>query len=116
MKTLLSILFIAILARLSVMVFPFWWGIAPGAALGGLLMARSFSQAMLAGFLGLVLLWGSYATSIDIQNGGRIGAQLAMLTGMPSPLLIFMMTALLGGLVGALSSISGYLLRQLIKP
>lgn len=116
MKVILQILLIALLARLCAMILLPWWGFVPGAALGAALLSRSTGQALLSGFCGLALLWVSYAISQDLGHSGRVGAQIAQLTGMPSVLLIWMMTAVIGGLVGALSAASGYRLRQWLLP
>ncbi len=112
MKFLLTLIAVAVLARLSVYLIPYWWGVAPGAALAGLIIARSSGQAWWGGFFGLIALWGSYATAIHLGNSGRIGGQLAELTSLSSPVLVIAATAVLGGLIGGGSCLSGFLLKK----
>jgi hypothetical protein len=109
---LLTLIVVAILARLSVYVLPFWWGIVPGAVLGGLMAARSGLAALAGGFFGLALLWVSYALAVHVGNHGILGNQLAGITGLPSSLVVLLITATLGGVVGAAGSLTGYLVRK----
>jgi len=108
----LTLVLVAVLARLSVFLIPYWWGVVPGAALGGLLVAKSGLEALVGGFLGLVLLWSSYAVAVHVMNHGILGQQLAGITGLPSSLAILLIIAALGGVIGAAGSLTGYLLKK----
>jgi hypothetical protein len=112
MRFFLLLLAAAVLARLSGMLLPFWWGIAPGAVLAGWWLARNNLQAFAGGFFGLALLWGVYAAAADQASSGLISERLAALSGLSSPWMALLLTAFLGGLIGATASWAGYRLRR----
>jgi hypothetical protein len=115
MRFLLLLLVAAVLARLSGMVIPYWWGIAPGAVLAGWWLARNNLQAFAGGFFGLALLWGAYAAAADRSSQGLISERLAALSGLGSPWMALLLTALLGGLTGAVACWAGFRLRRAMK-
>ncbi len=114
MKWIGSSLIIAVLARLSLMIIPFWWGIVAGAAIGAFMLCRSASQAALCGFTGLALLWGAYVLPVHIRTDGLISGHMAGLTGLPGAWAVLLLSVLLGGMLGAVAAWSGFLLKKAI--
>jgi hypothetical protein len=107
MKFLLATVLIASLSYLAGLFLP-WWSIAIVAFLVALLIRPTIGMSFLAGFVGIFLLWFLVALWIDIKNehilSGKI-AQLFPLGG--SSVLLILVTALLGALVGGFAAMSG---------
>jgi hypothetical protein len=93
-----------------------WWTLAIPTFLIGLTFERG-SGAFLVGFLGILLLWGGFAFAIDYLNESILSAQIAELFKLPNAYFMIGITAILGGIIGGLCSLSGNYFRQLfLKP
>ena len=115
MKFILSVLLIAVLALLAGMFLP-WWSIAIVAFLVPLLIPQKGGAGFLSGFLGIFLLWGLLALWIDVKNQGILSKRIALLLPLGgSSVLLILVTALAGALVGGLAALSGSSLRGLLR-
>ncbi|MEL6192317.1 MAG: hypothetical protein AAFR66_09715 [Bacteroidota bacterium] len=131
MRFLVRIILIAGLAYLVSRYLP-WWGTAIVGFAVGFLMSqgkkkRLFARkpkpsfSFIAGFLAVALLWGLMAWWMDSQNGSQLSLRIAELLLQQSPpppsasLQIVGITALIGGLVGGFSTMTGNLLGEAIK-
>ncbi len=92
-----------------------WWSIAIAGFIFGYLIEQSLKMSFWMGFIGIFFLWGGIALYVHIVNDGILSGRLAVLTGLPHGLLMVLVTALLGGIIGGLASISGRYLRQIIN-
>jgi hypothetical protein len=110
MRFLLSILLTAVLAFVAGMYLE-WWSIAIVAFLVALLLPQGLGRSFLAGFLGIFLLWGVLSLWIDIKNDSLLSNKMAGLFGLPSGILLVLITALVGALVGGFAAMSGSSLR-----
>ena len=111
MKLLVSILLTALLALVGGIYLP-WWSIAIAALLIGLIIPQRAGRAFLGGFLGIFLLWAIYSFSKDIPNDGILSAKVAQLLPLGgSSILLILVTALIGGLVGGFGGMTGSFLR-----
>lgn len=107
MRFLLAVLLTAALGFLAGMFLP-WWSIALVAFLVALLMRQRIGAGFLAGFLGIFLLWGGLALWVDIRNQGILSHKIAQLLPLGgSSVLLVLVTALVGGLVGAFAALAG---------
>lgn len=102
---------ILVLSFLLTLFLP-WWGIAVAAFLAGLGFANKPGNDFLAGFLGVGLFWVGYAFWIDLQDGHQFSLKIAQLfsDGLGTtiaPVVLFVVTGILGGLIGGLSALSG---------
>ncbi len=74
-----------------------------------------------AGFIALFLLWGGLAFSLDLQNGSLLSSRLAQFLfkaeegvfAGPYPLIV--LTALVAGVMGGFSALTGNLLGEAVK-
>lgn len=110
MRFLLSILLTAVLAFVAGMYLE-WWSIAIVAFLVALLLPQSLGRSFLAGFLGIFILWGVLSLWIDIKNDSLLSTKMAELFGLPAGILLVLVTALVGALVGGFAAMSGSSLR-----
>jgi len=108
MKALLQFLSILILAFIFELLLP-WWSIAIAAALGGFLFRSNLNFIM--GFLAIAVLWTGKALLIDMTAAVDLGERIAAILTVSKPIL-FLVTALLGGLVGGFAALTGSLLRE----
>ena len=116
MKLIVSILLIALLSFAAGLYLP-WWSIALAAFIVAVLIYQKAGAAFLSGFLGLFLLWGILSWIRDVKNEGILSHKIAAIFPLGgSSFLLILVTAIVGGLVAGLASLSGsYLRRSAIK-
>lgn len=113
MKFLISTLLIALLGFLSGLYLP-WWGIALAAFLVSALVPQRPGLSFLSGFLALFLLWALLAWAIDTPNNSILSVKIAEILPLGgSSILLILITALVGALVGGGAALTGsYLFRK----
>ncbi len=111
-KNMIQLILIVVLGLLAQLVLP-WWSVAIVTFLVCLWRSQSAGQAFTYSFYGVALVWLGYALFIYAQAGGdfigRMGELLFKVNNASLPTLA---TAILGGLVGGLSGLSGFYIRQ----
>lgn len=105
-----------LLAALALQLFFPWWSAALAAAAMGAAFSRKISHAFFAGFAGIGLLWLLVSGYIHFANDGILSGRVAAMMGLPGAFSIILVTALLGALIGGLSALSGFLLKDLFVP
>ena len=111
MKLILSILLIAALGFIAGIFLP-WWSIAIIAFLVALLIPQNIGLGFLSGFLGIFIMWAIVAAWIDIRNQGILSKKIAQLLPLGgSSVLLVLVTAIVGGLVGGFAAMAGSSLR-----
>lgn len=110
MKFLVTTLLTALLSFLCGLYLP-WWGFALAACLIGALIPQKPYLSFLSGFLGLFLLWGILAFIIDAANNSVLSVKIAQILPLGgSSILLILVTALVGALVGGGAALTGSLL------
>jgi hypothetical protein len=111
-KFFVSILLTGLLSFVSGLYLP-WWGIALAAGLVSLVIPQRPGMAFLSGFLAVFLLWALLAWSIDAANESILSKKIAMILPLGgSSVLLILITALVGALVGGLAALSGSYLQK----
>jgi hypothetical protein len=114
MRFLLAFSLIILFSFIAGLFFP-WWSIALAAFLTSFFIYQSGIRSFLSGFLGVFLLWFFLALWIDIKNENLLSGKVALIFGLGTgSILLILITALVGGLVGGFASVSGNTLRSLI--
>jgi hypothetical protein len=108
MRFIIQVLVITILASIMELFLP-WWSIALAAAVGGYLFSTGAN--FLAGFLSIVILWVITSITIDLTAGAALTEKVAAIFSTTKPVL-FVITALIGGLVGGFAAMAGGALRK----
>jgi hypothetical protein len=107
MKSIIAILLTAALGFIAGKFLP-WWSIAIVAFLVALLLQQSLGKGFLSGFLGIFLLWGVLALWIDLKNSQVLSQQVAKILPLGgSSILLVLITALIGALVGGFAAFTG---------
>jgi hypothetical protein len=90
--------------------FPWWWP-ALAAYGAGFWLAKNGPGAFLAGFAGTGGAWLLLAAFMDWRNRQILSTRVAEVFHLPSPWLLLVLTALIGGLLGGLGALAGRALR-----
>lgn len=110
---MLLALLLALSAWLLSFVLP-WWSLALPALILGAIWGKSGLTSFGYGFLGIATLWLIQTSIIHIQNDGILTARIAELFSLPSAWLVLLITVVIGGLSGGLSTLTGYLFKKTI--
>ena len=112
MRFFLSLLLIALLGFAISFYLP-WWSIAIGGFLVALLIPLRAGLAFLAGFLALFILWAAVSFWLSASNNHILGHRISLLIiKSDNPVLLVLITGLIGGLVAGFASMTGSLLRK----
>ena len=93
-----------------------WWIIAPVAFLAAFWKGNSGTSAFGAGLLALFVCWLGMALVTHFSGGDVLSNRVAQIFKLPNGLLLAIVSALVGGLVGGFAALSGYLVKDLMKP
>jgi hypothetical protein len=88
-----------------------WWTLVLGAMVGGFWFNNHGWRAFLGGFLGVGLLWLITALIIDIQTHSILTEKVARIFPTKIPVLLYLLTAIIGGLPGGFAALTGSFLR-----
>src|SRR5215203_4952458 len=111
MKFVLTTLLTFLLAFIAGLYLP-WWSIAIIAFLAALLIQPKIGIGFLAGFAGIFLLWATLAFWLDTNNESILSHKIAQLFPLGgSSLLLILITAFIGGLVGGFAAMAGSSIR-----
>lgn len=103
MKFLIQLVVIFLLAYLLELFLP-WYSIAVAAFVGGLINSR-FN--FFAGFLAIALLWSLKAGLIESASSSDLANRVALIFPVKQKALLYVVMAVLGGLVGGLAAMAG---------
>jgi hypothetical protein len=89
-----------------------WWSFTITSLIVAVAIHQRAGRAFLSGFLGLFLLWGVLAFMKDAPNEHILSTKVTQLfLKSDSYILILLITALVGGLVGGFAAMTGSYLR-----
>lgn len=114
MKFIISTILTALLSFVLGLYLP-WWSIAIGPLIVAIAVHQVGWKAFLSGFIALFLLWGVHAWLINSANEGILAAKVSMLIlQVENPLLLILVTGLIGGVVAGFAALTGSLARKLV--
>lgn len=113
MKFIVSIIITALLS-FSIGLFTSlpWWSFAICAFIVALAIHQKAWKAFLSGFIAMAILWGGLAAYYDMGNDSLLSARIAGIFSLGSSFLLILITALVAGLVGGFSALTGSYLRR----
>jgi len=114
MRFAIAILLMLVLNYISGLVFP-WWIIAIVGLTVGYLISLTPSKSFLAGFLACFILWAGIAFYTDLANEHILATRVGALFTLKQPILMVLITGIIGGLITGLASLTGALLRKRLK-
>jgi hypothetical protein len=89
-----------------------WWAAAIIAFLAAFFIGKTPGKSFLYGFGGIFIAWTILALLKSVPNNNMLAKRVAVMFHLPHWTLLLFMTALIGGLVGGLASLSGILLKK----
>jgi hypothetical protein len=108
MKFIIQLVVIFTLAYILELFLP-WYSIAIAAFIGGLINSR-FN--FFAGFLAIALLWTIKAGLVESASSSDLANRVALIFPVKTKALLYIVMAVLGGLVGGFAAIGGSALRS----
>ena len=112
MKFFVSLLLIAMLSFAACLFLP-WWAIAIAAFVVTALIQQPPVYAFLAGFISIFLFWSAMAFIISYNNDDILAHKVSQLIiQMDNPLLLILVTGLLGGIVAGVAGLAGSFVRK----
>lgn len=113
MKFLVAIILTAILGFAAPLYFA-WWSFAITSAIVALAVHQRAWKAFVTGFAGLFILWGGMAFFIDVKNNHVLSQKVgAVLMLGNSPVMLILITALIGALISGFAALTGSYARSL---
>jgi hypothetical protein len=92
-----------------------WWTVALAPFLIVIWRPSNTSfAAFLTGFTAVALLWLAYGLYLHTSSEGAMSNRIAQIFSLPNGILLLIVTALVGGLVGGFASLSGYFVRKAV--
>ena len=92
-----------------------WWMCALVSFLAAFWLAKSASQAFWIGAFALFLLWALVASFWHFSSLGILSNKVADMFHLPNGIALIAVAAVLAGLVGGNSALSGYLIKGLFN-
>ncbi|MES2704865.1 MAG: hypothetical protein V4649_19675 [Bacteroidota bacterium] len=114
MRSFLSVILIAILAAVAEYFLP-WWTIAIVPFLVSLLTPRRPGRAFLIGFWGIAIFWLIAALIADVSNEHILSRRMAALFHLPGYFFFIIVSVLIGGLIGGMSSAAAAYFKDPVK-
>lgn len=97
-----------------------WWGFAPLALLTGLVFSGNSYSKFMVGILAVGGVWAAYSYYVYTYELGKLVPKIAQLFGLytdSNSLILVLVTASIGAMIGGLSVLTGHSLRQIFyKP
>lgn len=113
MKSILSVILIAVLTLLFGYFLP-WWSLVIPCSLYGFLYGQKAGRSFRNAFAGVAICWMTTALVIQIFSGSALPNMVAGLFPGGSVIVIYLLTGLTGGLTGGFAALTGYLTRRII--
>jgi hypothetical protein len=89
-----------------------WWSIAVPGLIFGYLLDEKALTSFGWGFLALFLLWGGQSLYIHFANDAILSTRIAEMLSVGSPLLVVLITGIIGGLVSGSATLTGSLVKE----
>jgi len=98
---------------LQAVIFLPWWVVAIAAFLAALLIGKTPWRSFISGFTAIFIGWTVLALFKSIPNDHILASRVVQLFPLPNNWIwLLLVTALIGGLVGGMSALSGVLLKR----
>lgn len=100
---------------LTTLLLPWWALLIPAFLLGTALFEKN-SRAFISGFAAAFSAWALQVIYIDIANHSILSSRMAEMFGVGQSWVVILLTALIGGTIGAFGTLLGTRFRLLFNP
>ena len=104
MRFIVQFVVIVVISHLLGLFLP-WYGCAAVAFVAGYFLKSRLN--FLAGFLAIAVLWTFNAWLADVSSSSTLPLRTAQLLGVQTVGLLYLLTALIGGIVGGFAAMAG---------
>ena len=115
-KNKLVLILIIIVSCFIAQSFLPWWIIAPICLIASFFLSSSKKQAFWSGFSGIFILWLVKILSLSLPNEHLLANKVGQVFMLPASdtnwIIMIFASSLIGGVVGGLSSLTGYSFRK----
>jgi len=115
-KNKLVLILIIIVSCFIAQSFLPWWIIAPICLIASFFLSSSKKQAFWSGFSGIFILWLVKILSLSLPNEHLLANKVGQVFMLPPSdtnwVVLIFVSSLIGGVVGGLSSLTGYSFRK----
>ncbi len=112
MKGLIAFLLTGILSYAAGLFYP-WWSLAVVAFVVALIIRQHPVKAFFTAFLAVFIFWFGFSFFIDLANDHILANRMSLLfLKVESPILMCVLSGLLGGLVAGVAALSASILRK----
>jgi hypothetical protein len=105
---------ILILSLIAGFITP-WWAAAIIAFVAALFAGKKPGQAFCSGFAAVFIVWAVLILFKTMPNKHILAARVATLSHLPHWTVLLVITALIGGIVGGMSALSGVMVKRLFS-
>jgi hypothetical protein len=109
MRFIAQFIVIVVVAHVMGLVLPWYACVAVAFIAGYFLKSR---QNFLAGFMALAVLWTFNAWLADAASSSTLPLRVAQILGLHSVVWVYLLTGVVGGLVGGFATVSGAMLKS----
>ena len=93
-----------------------WWTVAIAAFIGGAIFGKSSGETFVKGMIAVIIVWLLMVCYYHFSTQGILSNKIAQILPMGGNAgILILVTVLIGGLVGGLGAMSGFLVRNLFK-
>jgi hypothetical protein len=89
-----------------------WWVVAIAAFLGAFIIGKTPAQSFWSGFSAVFIVWTVLALFKSIPNDHMLASKVVQLFFLNNWIWLLVITALIGGIIGGMSALSGVLLKR----
>lgn len=89
-----------------------WWVVAIAAFLAAFFIGKTSGRSFWSGFAAVFIVWTVLALFKSIPNDNIMAKRMAEVLPLHNWVLLLLLTALIGGLVGGMAALSGVLLKK----
>lgn len=111
MKLFLRLILIGALTYFLSLFLP-WWILVVVSFVVGWLIPGSGLNAFTSGFLGVGIVWMSYAWKLDVANNSLFSSKMLALLPVSDNVVLLALVGLIGGFCGGFAALTGSLIRQ----
>lgn len=93
-----------------------WWIIMLVPFLIAIWKGEKAGRTFLAGFAAVFITWLCYSLYIHFSTGGILTGKVAEMLVVKSPMVLILVTSIVGGLAAGISALTGYFCKEALKP
>ena len=90
-----------------------WWTIALVPFVVAIWRPENLWKSFVIGFTAIAILWFAYGLYLHLVSEGAMSNRIAEIFSLPNGILLLIVTAIVGGIVGGFASVAGSLTRQI---